>query len=66
YIAAALFSGMAIVNGSKFSDKLSTSLTQAAVRGGSLFLLGRVFHWLGRSDYRMGKRFRITVLSWNQ
>lgn len=62
YIAAALFSGMAIVNGSKFSDKLSTSLTQAAVRGGSLFLLGRVFHWLGRSDYRMGRKFRLSVL----
>lgn len=61
YIAAGLFSVMALVNGSKFNDKFSTSLTQAAVRGGSLFLLGRIFHWLGRSDYRLGKKFRLSV-----
>lgn len=62
YLASALFSVMAVVNGVKFNDKFSTSLTQAAVRGGSLFMLGRLFHWLGRSDFRLGKKYRLSVL----
>jgi hypothetical protein len=64
YIAAGLFSVMALANGAKFNDPFSTSLTQAAVRGGSLILLGRIFHWLGRSNYRMGRKFRLYVFEW--
>jgi hypothetical protein len=62
YIAAGVFSAMALVNGLKFDDGSKTSLRQAAIRGGSLLLLGRIFHWLGRSDFKIGKRYRLAII----
>lgn len=65
YTAAVVFATMAIVNGVKFDDKFSTSLKQAGIRGGGLFLLGRVFHWLGKDDYKMGSKYKMVVIDLN-
>lgn len=63
YAASALFATMAIVNGAKFGDKLSRSLTQAAVRGGALFAAGRILRWLGRSNYRLGDKYTMAIIN---
>jgi hypothetical protein len=62
YAAAGLFSVLAVVNGIKFNDGLSTTYKQVAIRGGSLFLLGRLFHLLGREDFKMGKKYRLVTI----
>lgn len=62
YTAAAVFATMALVNGAKFDDKFSTSLKQAGVRGGGLFLLGRLFHLLGKDEYKLGSKYRMVVI----
>jgi hypothetical protein len=65
YTAAGAFLAMTFINGNKFGESFKTSLKQAAIGSGSLFLLGRIFHWLGRSDYRLGKKFRLSIIQMN-
>jgi hypothetical protein len=62
YLGAGVFSVQSLINSAKFDDK-SSILTEIAWRGGGLFLLGRVFHWLGRSDYRMGRKYRLHTIN---
>jgi hypothetical protein len=64
YLAAGVFSIMAVVNGAKFKNEngKSTILRDVAIRGGGLFALGRLFHWLGRENFRLGKKYRLATI----
>jgi hypothetical protein len=63
YLAGVWFTIMSVVNGSKFNQKGGEVLREIGIRGGGFFLLGRIFRWLGRDEFRLGKKYRlVTVL----
>lgn len=62
YLASMSFTILAIVNGVKFSDSLSEIGKNVAIKGGGFFALGLGLSKLTRTEYKMGKKFKIGLM----
>jgi hypothetical protein len=61
YAAAAWFGVMSIVNSAKFEDTRAI-LGEVATRSGGLFLLGRLIRLGNRTEFKMGRKYKLATV----
>jgi hypothetical protein len=62
YLAGFGISVLSLVNGIKFNETGSQILKDVAIKGGGLFALGKVLGLLYKTEFKIGRKFRLVTL----